>query len=304
MNKIEAKVCQLKQEGFTHREISEKVYGKRTAASSVWYILNKFLYNRAEEAQPNIILFDIETAPELAYTWGRFKQFVAPTQVVRRSYMLSYAYKRLGSDEVFADALPFYDDYAEFPEDDYKVVKSLWDVLDGADIVIAHNGINFDLAYANARFAYHGLGVPSPFKVVDTLRVAKKYFRFPANSLAELCAFFGVGTKLKTDFDLWVGCMGGDEESWKYMVDYNKQDINSLEDVYLKMRPYDKSHPNIGLYHDDEFIRCPITGSTDVVKLPGNAYTAMSGFETYRGPLGNVFRTNKRVKKVNATHAQ
>lgn len=289
---------------MSHRNIAEQVFGKRSMASTVWYILNEHYYNKVEAKMPNIILFDIETAPELAYTWGRFKQFVAPTQVVRRSYMLSYAYKRFGSQEIFADALPFYDDYADFPEDDYRIVKSLWDVLDSADIVIAHNGINFDLAYANARFAFHGLGAPSPFKVVDTLKVAKKYFRFPANSLAELCAFFGVGTKLKTDFDLWIGCMSGDEESWHYMVDYNKQDIQSLEDVYLKLRPYDKSHPNLALYHDDVEIRCPLTGSTDVVKLESNAYTAMSGFESYRGPLGNVFRSNKRVKKAIVTHAQ
>lgn len=299
-------VCGLKAAGVSHRDISEAVFGKRTMASTVWYILNQHYYVKPEKQEgPRVLAFDIETAPEVVYSWGRWKQNTGPSQVIQRSFMLSYAYKWLGSSEIFADALPYYqEDYEKDSTNDRNIVESLWRILDASDVVIAHNGVAFDLAYINSRFAYHGLGMPSPYKVIDTLKIAKKYFRFPANSLAELCAYFNVGTKLKTDFDLWVGCLNKDPESWKYMVDYNIQDIDSLESVYLKLRPYDKGHPNVGLYYDDDAIRCPITGSTDVVKLESNAYTAMSGFESYRGPTGNIFRTNKKVKKVVTANAQ
>ena len=39
--------------------------------------------------------------------------------------------------------------------------------MDQADIVIAHNGDNFDIKAGNTRFQEHGLGAPSPYQSVD-----------------------------------------------------------------------------------------------------------------------------------------
>lgn len=303
------KVIQLKKQGFTHRAISEKVFKRRTAASSVFYILDEHFYRRDAKQADNpaqVVIIDIETAPELAYVWGRWKQNVAPNQVKQRSYMLSWAAKKLGSGEVYADALPFYPEYVAGDVNDFNIVKSLWEVLDKADIIIAHNGVKFDLAYANTRFAFHGLGMPSPFKVVDTLAVAKKYFRFPANSLKELIAFFGLPEdKMDNSMDTWVKCMNGNLEAWDYMVEYNKRDITTLENIYLKLRPYDKQHPNIQLYKDGDNNGCPCCGSENVVALPKNAYTAQSAFNSFRCEgCGHVFRSTKRIKGVKIAHVQ
>lgn len=300
-----AKVIELKKAGFSHRDISESVFKRRTMASTVFYILNDHYYGKQEKNAPNVILFDIETAPEVAYIWRRWKENIAPKQVIHRPYMLSWAAKRLGSEEVLADALPYYECYHKKPDNDFNIVQSLWKLLDSADIVVAHNGINFDLAFANSRFAYHKLGMPSPFKVVDTLKVAKKYFRFPANSLAELCHYFDVENKLETDFSLWTGCLKGDVDSWEKMVDYNKRDITTLEDVYLRLRPYDKSHPNIALYNDGDDVICPNCGHNHIHVLEKNAYTAQSSFESYRcDGCKHVFRSTKRIKGIKIAHAQ
>lgn len=303
------KVIELKKKGFTHRQISDMVFKRRTAASSVFYILNEHYYQHKEEAPENgvqAVIIDIETAPELAYVWGRWKQNIAPNQVKQRSYMLSWAAKKLGSEEVFADALPYYDDYVAGDVNDYNIVKSLWDVLDKADIIIAHNAIKFDLAYVNTRFVYHGLGMPSPYRVVDTLAVAKKYFRFPANSLKELIAFFGFEEdKMDNSMDTWIKCMNGDINAWNYMVEYNKRDITTLENVYLKLRPYDKQHPNIALYADVPDVGCPCCGSKRFSVLEKNAYTAQSAFESYRcKDCLHVFRSTKRIKGIKIAHAQ
>ncbi|AJT60732.2 putative exonuclease [Citrobacter phage CVT22] len=303
-----AKVIELKKKGFSHRLISEEVFKRRTAASSVFYILAEHYYGKKEKAPENAVqalIIDIETAPELAYVWGRWRQNVAPNQVVQRSYMLSWAAKRLGSDEVFADALPFYGDYKAGDVNDYNIVKSLWELLDKADIVIAHNAIKFDLAYANTRFAFHGLGMPSPYKVIDTLQVAKKQFKFAANSLKELIAFFGFEEdKMANQMETWIGCMNGDADAWNYMVEYNKRDITTLENVYLKLRPYDKQHPNVALYADGDDVACPCCGDKRITVLEKNAYTMQSAFESYRckGCL-HVFRSTKRIKGIKIAHA-
>lgn len=314
-------VIALKKAGVTHRSIAKQVFGKKTAASSVWYILNEYYYNKQEKKEgPRILIFDIETSPELGYVWGRFKQFLAPVQVKQRSFMLTWSAKWLGEEEAMADAIPYHrpmhwvgfdeegayggvrGDYKE--EDDREIVASMWSLLDSADVVVAHNGLRFDLPYLNSRFAYHNLGMPSPFKVVDTCKIAKKYFRFPANSLKELGIYLGIEVpKLDTDFQLWIDCMEGKKEAWEYMVEYNRYDVKLLEEVYLRLRSYDKSAPNLALYFDDDILRDPVTGSTEVVE-DGFAYTAQSKFQSYKGPTGHSFRTTKRVKGVKSVNSQ
>lgn len=305
-------VIALKKAGVPHRQISKEVFGKTTAASSVWYILNEYFYKKGVGDGPKILLIDIETTPELGYIWGRFKQFIAPVQVKQRSFMLTWSAKWLGEEDVMADAIPLHrpmagdnfvrGEYKE--EDDFEVVSSAWNLLDRADVVVAHNGIRFDFPYLNSRFAYHGLGMPSPFKVVDTCKIAKKYFRFPANSLKELGLYLGIAVpKLDTDFQLWVDCMEGKKEAWEYMVEYNVFDVKLLEEIYLRLRPYDKSHPNLGLYYEDDELRDPATGSTDVKEI-GYAYSSQSKFPAYRSAEGHVFRSSKRVKGVKSVNSQ
>lgn len=301
-------VVLLKKAGMTHRNIAKQVFGKKSMASSVWYILNEHFYNQPEKKEgPRILIFDIETSPELGYVWGRFKQFLAPVQVKQRSFMLTWSAKWLGEDEVFADSIYSHREagfggYGE--DDDFEVVATMWEHLDSADVVVAHNGIRFDLPYLNSRFAYHGLGMPSPFKVVDTCKIAKKYFRFPANSLKELGIYLGIEVpKLDTDFQLWIDCMEGKKEAWEYMVEYNRYDVKLLEEVYLRLRSYDKSAPNLSLYFDDDALRDPVTGSTDVVE-DGFAYTASSKFKAYKSAEGHSFRSTKRVKGVKSVNTQ
>lgn len=313
-------VVSLKKSGASHRKISSEVFGKSTAASSVWYILNEYYYTKVAGEGPKILLIDIETTPELGYIWGRFKQFIAPVQVKQRSFMLTWSAKWLGEEGVMADAIPNHrpmhwtevdeggayagvrGDYKE--EDDFEVVVSAWNLLDRADVVVAHNGIRFDFPYLNSRFAYHGLGMPSPFKVVDTCKIAKKYFRFPANSLKELGLYLGISVpKLDTDFQLWIDCMGGKAEAWEYMVEYNVFDVKLLEEIYLRLRPYDKSHPNLGLYYEDDELRDPATGSTDIKEI-GYAYSSQSKFPAYRSAEGHIFRSSKRVKGVKTVNSQ
>ena len=71
--------------------------------------------------------------------------------------------------------------------------------------------------------------------------------------------------KLDTNFDLWKKCMEGDEESLEYMLTYNKGDVTKLEDVYFKLRPYIRKHPNLGIYIGEDVPVCGHCGSTHLV---------------------------------------
>ena len=87
-------------------------------------------------------------------------------------------------------------------EDDGRIVKKLWKLLDEADIVIAHNGEKFDIPKINSRFIIHGLNPPKPYKQIDTKKVAAKQFGFSSNKLDALAGYFGFPLKKDTDFEL------------------------------------------------------------------------------------------------------
>lgn len=212
----------------------------------------------AKSQKAKVLVFDIETSPNLGFIWGKFEQDVI--DFVKEWYMMSFSYKWLGEKKTHVLALPDFKGYKKDPENDKELVKALWDLFNEADIIIAHNGDKFDIRKANAKFLEHGLGVPSPYKTIDTLKVARRHFALNSNKLDDLGQLLGVGRKVKhSGFALWKGCMGGDSSSWRKMKGYNKQDVILLENVYLKLRPWMSTHPNVNIY-SGKVAACPKCG--------------------------------------------
>lgn len=208
-----------------------------------------------------ILLFDIETSPSLGYVWGKYDQNVI--EFDQDWYILSVAWKWLEDADVYVRGLPDYSLYKKAPENDRDLVTDLWKLIDEADIVIAQNGDGFDIKKSNARFITHGLPPPSTYKTVDTLKLARKHFKFDSNKLGDLGKYLGLGTKLTTTgWSLWKGCLDGDPDAWKRMKEYNVQDVVLLEQIYLKLRPWATGHPNLNLYTATE--GCPNCGGNHV----------------------------------------
>ena len=223
-----------------------------------------------------IVFVDIETAPSLGWVWGKWEQNVIDFK--SDWYMLSFSYKWADEDKVHVVGLDDFPGYELDKENDKELAKALWAIFDEADVVIAHNGDSFDLPKANTRFISHGLPPPSPYKTVDTLKIARKAFKFDSNKLDELGRYLGIGRKLpNTGFHLWRGCMTGDPESWKQMKDYNKQDVILLEKVYYLVRAWSNTYPVV---NKGESI-CPRCGSTNVQKR-GFSFTATTKKQRYK----------------------
>jgi len=68
------------------------------------------------------------------------------------------------------------------------------------------------------------------------------------------------------------------------------------EQVYDKLAPWSKSHPNFGLYRDDDVKCCTVCGSENVYR-DGHAYTQTGKFQRYKcGDCGKYLRSRKNVK--------
>lgn len=226
---------------------------------------------------PKILLFDIETAPSLGWVWEKYETNVISFE--QEWYMLCFAAKWLDG-RMITKALPDFKGYKPGTEDDRDLVKALWKLFDEADILIAHNGDQFDIRKTNARFAYHKLPPPSPYKTIDTLKAARKYFNFTSNKLDDLGKHLGYGRKLvTTGFNLWQGCMHGDPKAWKRMVEYNKRDVVLLEQIYLHLRPWIKNHANTATYSED--LVCPKCSSPNLERR-GFAISITSKYQRFR----------------------
>lgn len=209
------------------------------------------------------MILDIETAPNIAYVWGAFKQNVGADFFIEPTYMMSCASKWLGEDEIF------YEDTQHQTED--QLLEHVVGKLDEADFVVAHNGARFDLPRIRGRCLVNGVKPYSPVKVIDTLLIARREFGFTMNSLKYLAKILGCEDKSShakfPGFELWLECLKRNPEAWAEMKAYNIQDIVTLEEIYIMMRPYSSTHVNVNTGDEDnEELSCTRCGSHNLHK--------------------------------------
>jgi len=274
-------------------ELSEDAARKRMARH--WGI-NIEAIEEEKKFEPRILVFDLETAPLSAYVWRLWKQNVNPLngQLQSEWFLLTYAAKWLFDETMISGKLTKEEALAE---DDTRLVQELWNLLNEADIVIAHNGAQFDVPILNGRFLKKGLPPPMPYKVIDTLKTAKKQFNLPSLKLDYIGQYLGLGNKIKTEFELWVNCLKGDDQALLDMEVYNVQDVKLLESVYLTMRPYIQPHPNLGLLITEDIQCCPSCTSTDL-KWGGMYTTYTNSYKAFRcNHCGSIGRDRIPQKK-------
>lgn len=217
-----------------------------------------------------VLFFDLETAPCLGWTWGMYEQNVIDLK--HSWFILSMAYKWRGDSRVKTKALPDYE--RKDREDDSGLVKDLWSLFDKADVVVAHNGDKFDIKKANARFIKHELTPPSPYKKIDTLKMARRNFAFVSNRLDDLSAYLKIGRKLPhKGWAMWKSCLeDNDPAAWRMMRRYNAHDVHLLEAVHDRLAPWDGGYPNLTLF--GERPGCPVCQSEKVQRRGFNVSKA------------------------------
>ena len=229
-----------------------------------------------------ILILDIETAPAKVFTWGLWGVNIGINQIIEDGYILCWAAKWYGQKRIMWDSLLRYRNHFKAdPANDKQIATTIWKLVDQADIVVTHNGDEFDLKWLNATFIKHHLPPVSTFKSVDTKKEAKKTSRFISNKLDFLARKLELGYKIDTGgFELWRECMTGNPTSWKKMLIYCKHDVRLLERIYKALRPFIKLHPNLGLWQKDGVRVCPNCGS-DKIRKKGFFYTAISKFQRF-----------------------
>lgn len=225
-----------------------------------------------------ILDIDIETSPNLVYTWGLFNQNVTIDRIVESGHTLCWAAKWRDEKEVMFRSV-----YHDSTDEMIKVVHGL---LNEADIVVHYNGRKFDIPILNKEFIKHGLLPPTPYHQVDLLEAARKNFKFTSNKLDYVSQFLGLEAKLQhKGMQLWTECMENDPKAWATMKAYNIQDVKLLSKLYDKLLPWINNHPNMSLWNEEkegeEVIACTNCGSVHV-KRNGVERLATQMYQRYK----------------------
>jgi hypothetical protein len=254
--------------------------------------------------KPRILIADIETLPLEVWTWGLFDQNIGLNQVKSDWTVLSWSAKWLGEKKVM------YDDVRnDKPRQDGRVLRGIWRLLDEADIVIWHYGSAFDHKKLNARFILNGFRPPSPYQQIDTKKLASKTFGFTSNKLEYLTD--KLNTKYKKSghrkypgFEMWKACIKGDVRAFYEMREYNKLDVLSLEEMYLKIIPW-HNPLDFRVFKDETRPECKTCGEKKL-QSRGFEYTKTGKFRRFnctscgtwmseRGMKNNLLSKEKRA---------
>lgn len=254
--------------------------------------------------KPRILIADIETLPLEVWTWGMFDQNIGLNQIKSDWTVLSWSAKWLGEKKVM------YDDVRnDKARDDKRVLRGIWELLDEADIVIWHYGSAFDHKKLNARFILNGFRPPSPYQQIDTKKLASKTFGFTSNKLEYLTESLNKKYKKSkhrkfAGFDMWRECMKGNIAAFNEMRDYNKLDVLSLEELYLKIIPW-HNPVDFRVYTGTIRPQCTTCESTKL-EARGFSFTKTGKFQRYqckgcgawqseRGAKNNLLSDEKRA---------
>lgn len=263
-----------------HKGNHNRKYSDKSKHTPLNYDTTNTPYKEQIDTGAKILILDIETAPLKVFVWNIWNVNVQTCQIETDWFCITWAAKWLFEDKVYSGSVTSKE---AVKQDDKRMIKGIWELVNQADLVIAHNGEKFDMPKLNTRFLIHGFNPPLPYQQIDTLKHIRRNFGFTSNKLDYVNQLLNLDRKKETSFELWRGCYNGDKEALKNMLDYNIGDVRILEDTYLRIRPWIKPHPNMGLFIlDEQQSRCPTCGSAELKEQGKQYYTTANVYDLMR----------------------
>ena len=213
-----------------------------------------------------IAFIDCETTPLISYHWGTFDQTINPNNIINDRQILCIAWKILGEKSVRGVRVGA-------DKTERQMIAEFRAAMEDVNVLVAHN-LPFDYRHINAKLIEHDLPPLPKQNFIDTLKAVKRVAKFSSNRLDFLCGKLLGRRKIETDMDLWKDSMAGDEKALSRMLRYCKNDVELLEALYLRLRPYMFSHPNVAAVDTTQCPRCASDGYT-----VNKTYRTLTGIE-------------------------
>lgn len=178
------------------------------------------------------LFFDLEVSANIVFSWRIGRDIdLSPDNIIQERAIICACYKWEGEDKVYALKWE--------KGDDKDLLVKFAKIIDTADEVITQNGDAFDIKWLRARCIYHGIPISPKFNSIDTLKMARSGFKFNSNKLDYMGQYLSLGQKIKTEYNLWKDItLNNCKVAMTKMIDYCKQDVVLLEQVYNKLQAY------------------------------------------------------------------
>ena len=178
------------------------------------------------------LFFDIETSPNVVLSWNvGYKIKLDYANIVEERAIICIGYKFAGDSSV--NVLSW-----DNERSDRALLGKFIDILASADECIGHNIDRFDLAWIKTRCLFHKLPPFPIVKTADTLKWARRQYRFNSNRLDYIADFLGIGRKIRTEFGLWKEVvLDRNREALAKMKNYCAGDVALLEKVWERLSP-------------------------------------------------------------------
>ena len=241
------------------------------------------------------LLLDIENSPEevRVYDPARIK-YIGAGNLIKPGEILCFSAKWLGRPKIFFHSV--------HEDGRFLMLNRAWDLLDEADVVMTYYGRRHDIPVLNRELLLEGQPPPSPYKQIDLYYVVRQQFGFPFKSLDYVSHQLGLkGKTMKLGMPFLVACMEGDEQAWRKMEKYNKQDVRLLEELYEFLQPWVKGHPSHGAHEGADC--CPKCGSF-ALERRGYSLTAQGKYQRFRCQKCQGWsRSSKRIEGTQIVEA-
>lgn len=229
--------------------------------------------------EPKILLFDLECAPALAWTWGLWNVNIGMNQVKEPPRVLCWSARWLGTK---GNRVLF---QSEKNVGHTAMLQELRDLLDQADVVVGYNSDGFDIPWTTQQFKLAGIDLPSPYAQVDLFKLNKKHLRMLSGKLDWMALQLLNDRKVShSGFQMWIDVMDPEspryESAWKEMEKYAKKDTLLLEPLFEEMRPFIRNL-NWGLFDSGMGAVCTHCGSANL-QARGVRYTTAGVFQRYQ----------------------
>lgn len=233
--------------------------------------------------KPRIILFDLETLPNLGEAlkvWPQLSNYPGLTLRATITSVICAGWKVYQDKKTHCINAWDFNRWNRDKNDDYSVVTEIHKVLQDADAVVTHNGKKFDWKFLQTRFLKYKLSPLDKIPHIDTRELASRNLFSFNNRLGYLGEQFVNDKKLDHEgWELWVKVHKRDPKAMKTMTKYCKQDVILLEKMFEILKPFATSIPNHNLWNSDEnpIKLCPNCGS-DKVRLLGWRHTKTQSY--------------------------
>lgn len=125
---------------------------------------------------------------------------------------------------------------------DNNIVRLTAQSLEVHDVIVAHNGLFFDVPFLRTRMLKHGMNRLPDIKLVDPCLILRRKFKMRSNSLASIIDHLGLkDKKTPLHMSVWMAAMqDGSRDAMDQIVKHCVQDVKALEGVFNAVKPYIK----------------------------------------------------------------